>query len=177
MGKGDVPGSHPKQETHMNEQEIPNHWKGKCFGCSRLNEQGLKLRFWSTEKGCKTRCIVPGHLCGIDGIVHGGILTLIMEEVAQWTIINHLAKFGMTREVAVRYLKPVPTGKEIFVEAEIVDLKEKDIRLRCTVRDSAGVLMTEGESQWILASPSTIAKATTVDESVLREFLSKYSRQ
>jgi acyl-coenzyme A thioesterase PaaI-like protein len=64
-------------------------------------------------------------LCGIDGVVHGGIITLVLEEVAQWTIISHFGKFGMTREVSVRYLQPVSTNMEILVEAEIVNQKEK----------------------------------------------------
>jgi acyl-coenzyme A thioesterase PaaI-like protein len=109
-------------------------------------------------------------------VVHGGIITLVLEEVAQWTIISHFGKFGMTREISVRYLKPVPTNMEILVEAEIVNQNEKCILFRCTVHNSAGVLLTESESDWIFASPSTIAKATAVDESMLREFLSKYSQ-
>jgi len=160
----------------LGEREIPNYWPGSCFGCSRKNSQGLNLRFWLREKGCYTRCIIPDHLCGIDGVVHGAIITLVLEEVAQWTIISHFGKFGVTREISVRYLKPVPTNMEILVEAEIVNQNEKCILFRCTVHNSAGVLLTESESDWIFASPSTIAKATAVDESMLREFLSKYSQ-
>ncbi len=160
----------------MSEREIPNYWTGNCFGCSRKNTQGLNLRFWLTKKGCYTRCVIPDHLCGIDGVVHGGIITLVLEEVAQWAIISHFRKFGMTREISVRYLKPVPTNMKILVEAEIVNQNEKYILFRCTVHDSEGLLLTESESDWIFASPSTIAKATAVDESMLHEFLSKYSK-
>jgi glucan biosynthesis protein len=65
---------------------------------------------------------------------------------------------------------------EILVEAEIVNQNEKYILFRCTVHDSEGLLLTESESDWIFTSPSTIAKATAVDESMLHEFLSKYSK-
>jgi uncharacterized protein (TIGR00369 family) len=159
----------------LDEREIPNYWPGSCFGCSRKNPQGLKLHFWLTEKGCYTRCVIPDHLCGIDGVVHGGIITLVLEEVAQWAIISHLGKFGMTREITVRYLKPITTNTEILVEAEIIEQNEKNILFHGAVRDSGDVLLTESESNWILANPSTIAKATAVDESMLLEFLSKYS--
>ena len=111
----------------MKEREIPNYWTGNCFGGSRKNLHGLNLRFWLTEKGCYTKCAIPDHLCGIDGVVHGGIINLVLEEVAQWTIISHFAKFGMTREISVRYLKPVPTNMEILVEAQITRQSEKDI--------------------------------------------------
>ena len=161
---------------NLNAREIPNYWTGKCFGCSRTNTHGLQLRFWLTEKGCYTRCSIPDHLCGIDGVVHGGIITLLLEEVAQWTIISHFGKFGMTREISVRYLKPVPTNTGILVEAQITNQSEKNILFRSTVHNSEGILLTESESNWMFASPAAISRATAVDESMLREFLAKYSQ-
>ena len=162
---------------NLNEHEIPNYWTGNCFGCSRKNTQGLNLRFWLTEKGCYTRCSIPDHLCGIDGVVHGGILTLLLEEVAQWTIISHFGKFGLTREISVRYLKPVPTNTEILVEAQITHQSEKNILFRSTVHNSEGILLTESESNWAFASPAALAKVGAVDEHMIQEFLAKYSKK
>jgi hypothetical protein len=54
----------------MVDQEVPNHWQGNCFGCSTVNASGLGLRFYLSENGCYTKCAVPDHLCGIDGLVH-----------------------------------------------------------------------------------------------------------
>jgi hypothetical protein len=39
------------------------------------------------------------------------------------------------------------------------------------------VLLAEGESKWLLASLSTIAKISNVDESTLKEFLTKYIKK
>ncbi len=162
---------------NLNEHEIPNYWTGNCFGCSRKNTEGLNLRFWLTEKGCYTRCAIPDHLCGIDGVVHGGILTLVLEEVAQWTIISHFGKFGLTREITVRYLKPVPTNTEILVEAEITNQSERNILFRSTVHSSEGELLTESESNWMFASPAALSRATGFDEFRLQAFLAKYSKR
>ena len=161
----------------MDEHEIPNYWPGNCFGCSRYNLQGLHLCFWSSEKGCFTRCNIPEHLCGIDGLVHGGIITMLLEEVAQWSIIAHLGRFGITREVLVRYLKPVPTNTDIAVEAQIINQDEKHIVLRSTLNNSEDVLLVESESNWLLVAPSVIAKIAAVDEIMLQEFLSNYSKK
>ncbi len=163
------------KEANMIEREIRNYWPGRCFGCSQINEHGLKLRFWKTENGCYTRCAVPDHLCGIEGVVHGGILTLILEEVAQWTIISHFAKFGMTREISVRYLRPVPTNVEIIAEAQIAGKTDKDISFSSRITDANGRVLTESISSWIFAPPSAIAKATSVAESTLQHFLARYS--
>jgi len=97
--------------------------------------------------------------------------------VAQWTIIGRLGRFGITRKISVRYLKPVPINTEIIVEAQIISQDEKNIVLRSTVHDSDGVLLVKGESRWSLVSPSAIGKIAAVDELMLKEFLAKYSKK
>jgi acyl-CoA thioesterase FadM len=82
---------------------------------------------------------------------------------------------GLTREISVRYLKPVRTNTEIIVEAQIIAQDEQEVVLRSTVRSIDNVLLAEGESKWSLVSLSTIAKISNVDESTLEEFLVKYS--
>jgi uncharacterized protein (TIGR00369 family) len=158
----------------MKDKEIPNYWKGKCFGCSSVNSYGLGLRFYLSENGCYTKCSIPDYLCGIDGVVHGGILALLLDEVSQWTMIARLGKMGLTREISVRYLKPVPTNTEIVVEAKIETQNEKDTVLHATVRSKDNELLAEGESRWMMATPSMIAKISKVDELLIKEFLAKY---
>ena len=158
----------------MNEREIPNYWTGQCFGCSRTNSQGLGLRFWLSEQGCYTRCTIPDYLCGFDGLAHGGIVAFLLDEVAQWTMIAGLGRMGLTREISVRYLKPVPTNTEILAEGQIVNQDDKNVVLRSTIHSTDDVLLAEAESSLVLASISTIAKISNVDEMTLQKFLSRY---
>ena len=158
----------------MREQEIPNYWKGQCFGCSTVNSHSLGLRFYLSENGCYTKCSIPDYLCGIDGVVHGGLIALLLDEVSQWAMIARIGKMGLTREISVRYLKPVPTNTEIVVEAKIETQNEKDTVLHSTVRSKDNELLAEGESRWTMANPSIIARISKVDESLIKEFLSKY---
>ncbi len=45
-----------------------------CFGCGHANERGVQLRFKRVEPSVvESRVVVPKHLCGPAGIVHGGI--------------------------------------------------------------------------------------------------------
>ncbi len=158
----------------MRDQEVPNYWEGKCFGCSTVNDYSLGLRFYLSENGCYTKCSIPDYFCGIDGVVHGGMIALLLDEISQWTMIARMGKMGLTREITVRYLKPVPTNIEIVVEAKIETQDEKNIVLHSTVRSKDNELLAEGESKWMMAKPSVIAKISKVSESQLREFLAKY---
>lgn len=158
----------------MNQLEIPNYWSGRCFGCSRTNPRGLRLRFWRSEKGCFTKCTVTDDLCGWGSLVHGGIISALLDEVAAWTIVAYLARLGVTREVSVRYLKPVPTNTELVVEGQIISCDERSAVLRSTIHSADGRLLAESESKWMFPKLSSIAKIARVDEATLQEFLARY---
>lgn len=63
----------PNSTSPENRTPIQTSWPGQCFGGSRHNPHGLQLRFVPTENACRTRCAVPDHCCGFDGIAHGGM--------------------------------------------------------------------------------------------------------
>jgi uncharacterized protein (TIGR00369 family) len=157
----------------MIEREIPNYWKGQCFGCSRTNTRGLGLRFWHLEQGCYTRCSIPDYLCGMDGLAHGGIIAFLLDEVAQWAMIAHIGRMGLTREIAVRYLKPVPTDTEVVVAGKIITQDGKEVEVRSTMHSNDNLLLAESKSKWHLARISTIAKMSKVDELTLQNFFSQ----
>jgi acyl-coenzyme A thioesterase PaaI-like protein len=161
----------------MSHQEIPNYWLGNCFGCSQTNPNSFRLRFLITEEGCLTKCVIPDDFCGIDGIVHGGIVTMLLEEIAQWTIVARLGKFGITRQILVRYLMPVPTNTDLVVTSRIVDLVDRDEILQSSIHSEEDVLLAQGESRWLLANPATVAKLSDVEEPTLEQFLGHYPVQ
>jgi uncharacterized protein (TIGR00369 family) len=109
--------------------------------------------------------------------VHGGILAALMDEVGEWSIISRLGLFGITCEISIRYLKPVPTNTELLVEGQIISHDDRNGVLRSTIRSVDGTLLAESESKWIFPGLSTIAKITEVEEPILQEFLSNYSRK
>lgn len=158
----------------MNDQEVINYWKGLCFGCSTTNEHGLKLRFWFSEKGCYTRCTIPDYLRGIGGLAHGGMIYLLMDDVCEWTVISRLGRFGVTREMTIRYFNPVAVNTEIIVEAQVVSHDVRNADMRATVHSLEGKLMAESNSKWMFPSLSSLAKIGKVDEAMLSEFMTHY---
>ena len=133
--------------------------------------------FGSRSKDASLKCTIPDHLCGIDGLVHEGILATLLDEVGEWAIISRLGRFGMTSEISIRYLKPVQTSKELLVEEQIISHDDRNGYLRGTIHSVDGALLTESESKWIFPSLSSIAKVAKVEESMLQEFLFNYSRR
>jgi hypothetical protein len=147
--------------------EIPNNWEFNCFGCSPKNDCGLQLRFYISKKGCFADYVVPDYFCGFSQWTHGGIIASMLDEVAAWSIISHLFKVGITREITTKFLNPVPARTKIRVEGEIISSDEKSAIIESRITSKDGVLLAKAESKWSLPSTSTLAKVAGMDKEML----------
>lgn len=158
----------------MDHPEIANIWPGQCFGCSPANPHGLRLRFWRSEQGCFTKYAVPEHLCSFDGVAHGGVVATLLDEVSAWTVIARLGRIGITRDISVRYLRPVPTGAEIMVEGRLVSFDGRSAVVGASLMlygHPEREVLAESTSTWALPKLSSIARMAGLDETALREYL------
>lgn len=156
--------------SSINRPPIQTSWPGHCFGCSQNNPKGLKLRFVPTENGCLSRCAVPNHFCGFDGIVHGGMTSLLLDEAAIWTIATQLEQLGLTVEFTVQFHQPAPTGAELFVEGVLDDHDAGKAFIRSTVHSADEELLAEARSTWVLTTLSKFSEMMEVPESALQQF-------
>ena len=147
--------------------EIPNNWEFNCFGCSPANEYGLQLRFYLSERGCCAEYAVPDYFCGFNKWVHGGIIASMLDEVAAWSIISHLFKVGITREITTKFLNPVQAKTQIRIEGEIVSSDEKSAIVQSRIISKEGLLLAKADSKWSLPSTSTLAKVAGMNKDQL----------
>ena len=98
-------------------REVAGRWPGNCFACS--NPSGLNLRFFHAEDGVVTDYVVPDNFCGFDGMVHGGFISMILDETCCWALFARYGRLGVTRQLTVRFLLPVPTGEPLQVEGRV----------------------------------------------------------
>ncbi len=149
--------------------ELPNEWAGNCFGCSTKNEHGLKLKVLLSKNGCVSYTEVPERFCGFDGIVHGGIIATLLDEIAAWTLIVHIKRLCITQEAKIKYFKPVFVNKTIIVESQIKELNDRIVKTLAYIKNLDGLILAESESQWIIPELSTLAKLTRKDVNVIKE--------
>ncbi len=88
-----------------------------CFVCGRENPYGLKLNFYETQPGeVVVEYTVPEYYQGYPGVVHGGIVAAILDEV---TGRAHMGgdppRFMFTARLEVRYHKNVPVGTPLKI--------------------------------------------------------------
>src|SRR5664280_1144529 len=104
----------------MNNKQIPlNDW---CFACGRQNPCGLKLEFEEQADTYVTHFTGGPQHQGYDGIMHGGIISTLLDEV----MARYIYAKGMnavTARLEVRYVKPTPIGVPLLIQGRITKQK------------------------------------------------------
>lgn len=95
-----------------------------CFGCATDHPIGFQLRFERAESDdgepiIQTR-FTPGELYqGPPGLMHGGLVATLADEVAAWTIVGLRGRFAFTAAFDGRLKRPVRIGREILGQGRI----------------------------------------------------------
>lgn len=86
-----------------------------CFVCGLENPVGLHLHFYETGSGeVETQYIAPSHFQGYPGVLHGGIVAAIIDEVTGRAYMGsdpQNPRFMFTGKLEVKYRKNVPVEK------------------------------------------------------------------
>ena len=98
-----------------------------CFICGRENEHGLKMVFFDDGESTVISRVTPNQMFqGYPGVVHGGILAAILDEVVGRVVMakdHH--RFMMTVNLTVKYRLPVTVGEELLAVGEAQRIKSK----------------------------------------------------
>ena len=117
------------------------------------NPGGLRLHFDidKTDKSLKTRFVPPEVYQGWDGIVHGGILSTLLDEAVA-KLAYELGYDAVTTRLTVTFRKPAKVNRPLFVSGKLERVTSRLIEGRSRIEDEAGNLVAEGQARLIRAS-------------------------
>jgi uncharacterized protein (TIGR00369 family) len=91
----------------------------RCFVCGKDNGFGLNLKFAVTEDKCVVTEFIPAaHYMGFKNVLHGGIISSVLDEAMGWSITVKTGRFYVTTELNVRFKKPAPVEQKLVVRAK-----------------------------------------------------------
>jgi len=119
-----------------------------CFVCGVDNHQGLGLSFYETGPDrVETTAVVPEHLQGYPGVVHGGIVTALLDEVTlRAAVIGQPEHLMVTGRIEVRFRQNIPVGAPLRVVGTLVERKRRAARTRGELFLPDGSLGAEAEA-------------------------------
>jgi uncharacterized protein (TIGR00369 family) len=132
------------------EKEMKFETYGNCFVCGENNSDGLRLIFEidKEKQNLKTTFVSSPTFQGWDGIVHGGIISTLLDE-AMAKLVYELGFQAVTASLEIKFKKPAPILEPLLVYGEITEVGKRLIKARSTVAKEDGTILAEGKSTLI----------------------------
>jgi len=143
----------------MNQKAFQDYYPDElnhCYGCGRLNEQGLKLKsYWDGEETVAVFTPRPYHIA-IPGVVYGGLIASIIDCHSTGTAAAAAyqaegREMGteppvrfVTASLHVEYIRPAPLGVPLEVRGKIKEIKGRKVVVSATV-SAGGEICAKGE--------------------------------
>ncbi|MGZ9164555.1 MAG: PaaI family thioesterase [Anaerolineales bacterium] len=122
-----------------------------CFICGMENPIGLHLHIYETSPGAvESTYIAPDHFQGYPGVLHGGIVGAIIDEIsgrAQMGSDPLNPRFMFTAKMEVKYRKNVPIGKQLKIIGKAGKSRAKSAEAWAGIYDAeTNELLAEGNT-------------------------------
>ncbi len=126
---------------------------GNCFVCGKNNPNGLRLSFEinKEKQTLKSTFAASPTFQGWDGIVHGGIISTLLDE-AMAKLIYELGYEAVTASLEIRFKKPVPILEPLSIYGEITEVNKRLIRAKAHVAEKDGTILATGTSTCLKGS-------------------------
>ena len=120
-----------------------------CFICGLENPIGLHLHIYETEPGVvESTYVAPDHFQGYPGVLHGGIVAAIIDEIAGRALMGSDPldpRFMFSAKMEVKYRKNVPIGKALKVIGKAGKSKTRSAEAWAGIYDAeTNELLAEG---------------------------------
>jgi uncharacterized protein (TIGR00369 family) len=126
-----------------------------CFICGLQNPIGLKLAFYEDHEADQVRAefTIPEDFQGYPGVVHGGIVSAILDEIAGRAVMLRGSDNDLmaTLRLNVRYRRPTPTSTPLTAVAWVEQAGGVGARAAAEIRLPDGTVTAECEA--LLAPP------------------------
>lgn len=138
-----------------------------CFFCGVENPVGLKLRVYEVEPGMvETTFTAPEHYQSYPGMLHGGIIATIIDEVSGRALMGPAdnPRFMFTAKLEVKYRKNVPVGRPLRVVGKAGLDRGRGAEAWAGIYDAEnGELLAEGSTVLVNVPEETLDSAGDLD--------------
>lgn len=129
-------------------KRIINPWKDtegyNCFGCSPRNPAGVHMEFYEDGNEIISTWKPRPEYQGWLNTLHGGILSVLLDEICGWVVFRKLQTGGVTSKMETRFRKTVSTNEpQLTLRASLREQKRNLAIVEARLYDSRGELCTE----------------------------------
>jgi acyl-coenzyme A thioesterase PaaI-like protein len=126
-----------------------------CFVCGKQNLKGLQLDFLydaEHDEMC-TRCSFSPFRQGYERIVHGGFVSMLLDEVMAKACLQR-ELVAVTVQFEVRFRKPVYVSEEVSFRGRVLEVIGRRIKTEARCLGQGGEERATATALFLLSSPT-----------------------
>ncbi|PKM81806.1 MAG: hypothetical protein CVU89_07190 [Firmicutes bacterium HGW-Firmicutes-14] len=120
-----------------------------CFICGTQNEIGLQARFWTEGELAFSECRPDSRYEGYKGIIHGGVVSAMLDETMGKAIMAAGGPMAMTAKLNVRFRKSALVGRKLTFEGEWTGKKRVFYETRGRALNESGEVVAEATGLFV----------------------------
>lgn len=146
-----------------------------CFACGAHNPFGLHMSFVSDGRTVASRVILPDHVCGWGNLVHGGIITTLLDETMSWAAIHLLKRLILTRSMQVEFIIPVTPRTSLSTQGRIDrQIKNTEAVVSAVLYNEKGAICARATGRFALLRAKMMRRMGIMDEQTVSDFELRY---
>ena len=134
-------------------KKIINPFDNNCIGCSPNNPWGLKMTFAfdETTDTVISRWNPLDNFQGYPNVLHGGIQSLMMDEIAAWSVYVLLDTGGVTKNLQVDFLYPCFISKgNITLKSKLHSTEKRTAIFQVDLYDGEKKLCSQAKAEYFI---------------------------
>lgn len=142
----------------------PNPANG-CFGCGGANPRGMQLTFEQDDASRRIRGAfrLGAEYEGGPGFIHGGIIATLLDEAMGK--LNHFRGVrAVTAELTIEYLRPVPVGEDLLVEAYEIEKNGRSLCHAGEIRNPSGQVLARARGRFVEVKPARFSAGNAAEK-------------
>ena len=158
-------------ETNGKYRKGHNSGIHNCFGCSPSNKFGLQMELFTDEEAVYSWLSVPDYLGGWKNIVHGGIVSTILDEIMGWAGLYLLKKITLTNVMTVDFIRAVIVGEKLKAEGRVIDFDGKrNVSAEGFLYNKKNVLCAKAKGNFTALSPKLAKRLGMMTDDHIKDF-------
>jgi acyl-coenzyme A thioesterase PaaI-like protein len=142
-----APGT--RTATLTSSERIPLPWSRSCFVCGEANPHGLQARSFKVGDRIELPFVARRELAGWNGVIHGGLVATVLDEVMTWAAIVDSRRPCFAAEFGVRLQKPLPPLTRCVAVATLVANRRRVLDTQAWLEDEDGLVYARATGRYV----------------------------
>jgi uncharacterized protein (TIGR00369 family) len=125
----------------------------KCFACGQKNPIGLKLKFDWDGQEVKTKFTPGEYHQGWAGLVHGGIMSCLLDEAMSYAAL-YSGVNSLTARMQTRFKRPLPIDEPLTVTGSVTKKTRRLVETKAELKLADDTLVAESTATMFISNPS-----------------------